>query len=113
MLGIAHEGVAFALLWELLSKQGSSSTGERIDLIARLLAIFPRDAIAFLTADREFLGREWFSYLLSSKLPFRIRIRYSDKLSDGRKALPARVLFSELQPGQTKVLAKRRRLWGR
>jgi hypothetical protein len=114
MLAIAHQGVAFPVLWVLLPKRGNSNTTERIDLIARWLKIFPAQSVAYLTADGEFLGRQWFGYLLKQPLAFRIRIRQSDTLSNGRgKAIKASILFQDLQPNEMKVLPKRRRLWGR
>ena len=46
-------------------------------------------------------------------MPFRIRIRQSDRLSNGHdQAIKARVLFADLPPEQMRVLPKRRRLWG-
>ena len=33
MLGVAYKGLAFPLLWTLLSKKGNSDTRERLDLI--------------------------------------------------------------------------------
>lgn len=113
MLAVAYQGVAFPLLWTLLPKRGNSNTTERTDLVSQLLNLFPRTQIAYLTADREFVGRAWIQYLLKPPLAFRIRIRQSDRLEDGRgKALKAKVLFADLQPEQMRVLSKRRRLWG-
>jgi hypothetical protein len=75
---------------------------------------FPQVEVQDLCADREFLGEEWFEYLLeSAKLPFRIRIRESDKLSDGQHCFKAKVLFSALQVGEQVVLSQPRKLWGR
>lgn len=113
MLAVAYQGVAFPLLWTLLPKRGNSNTKERIDLVAQLLTVFGRNQVAYLTADREFVGREWIEYLLKQPLPFRLRIRQSDRLSNGRsKAIKAKVLFADLPIGQMRVLPKRRRLWG-
>jgi hypothetical protein len=73
--------------------------------------MFPTTAIADLTAEREFLGKQWFQYLLRyPRLRFRIRIRESDKLDDGRRNLRGRVVFQDLAVGQSKVLG--RRVWG-
>lgn len=113
-LGIVHEGIAFPVVYLLLDKRGNSNTDERIDLMQEFWSLFPQQRIAFLTADREFVGKVWLDYLLQRpKTPFRIRIRESELLSDGSKSLKASVLFADLQPNQLKVLAKRRRLWGR
>jgi hypothetical protein len=113
MLAVADQGVAFPLLWALLPKRGNSNTAERIDLVNQLLTLFARTQIAYLTADREFVGRGGIKYLLKQPLPFRIRIRHSDCLDNGRgKAIKARVLFADLEPEQMRVLPQRRRLWG-
>lgn len=59
------------------------------------------------------MGEQWFDYLLHQVLiPFRIRIRESDKLFNGRTALKGKVVFAHLLPQQTQVLRHRRRLWG-
>jgi len=112
-LGIVHNGVAFPLFWWMLGKKGNSNTDERIDLLGEFFCVFPSAKVAYLTADREFLGKEWFEYLIHhANLPFRIRIRHSDKLDDGQQSLSAKVVFSALQPNQQQVLSRRRRLWG-
>ncbi|KPQ35830.1 MAG: putative Transposase [Phormidium sp. OSCR] len=49
-----------------------------MDLFDRFEALFRDVEVACLTADREFVGREWLSYLLlDPEVPFRIRIRHS------------------------------------
>jgi hypothetical protein len=76
MLGVVHEGVAFPLVWCLLDKRGNSNSPERIKLFNQFLKRFGDREIACLTADREFVGKAWFGYLLQDPLtPFRIRIR--------------------------------------
>ncbi|MGG6265466.1 IS4 family transposase [Leptolyngbya sp. AN03gr2] len=113
MLGVVHEGVAFPLVWCLLDKRGNSNTNERIELFNQFLQRFGDRKIACLTADREFVGKAWFGYLLQDPLtPFRIRIRENHKLSNGRTSRKVRGLFVDLQRGQTKVLRHKRRLWG-
>ena len=113
MLGVVHQGVAFPLVWCLLDKQGNSNTGERIKLFQQFLQYFPERQIACLTADREFVGQEWFCYLQAKpSTPFRIRIRENYKLDDGRRSLKVQTVFSDLQPGQQKVLRHQRKLWG-
>ncbi len=113
MLGVVHDGVAFPLVWCLLDKQGNSNTAERIELFNQFLERFGDRQIACLTADREFVGKDWFGYLLLDPLtPFRIRIRENHKLSDGRNSRNVRGVFADLQVGQTKILRHKRRLWG-
>jgi hypothetical protein len=113
MLGIVHEGIAFPVVWCLLNKRGNSNSVERMKLFNQFLERFGDRDIACLTADREFVGKDWFGYLLDDPLtPFRIRIRENHKLGDGQVCLKVRVMFADLQVGQTKILRHRRRLWG-
>lgn len=112
-LGIVHEGVAFPVLWWMLDKKGNSNTQERIELLDEWQQLFPQRQVQCLTADREFMGEQWFEYLLKqTHMSFRIRIRESDKLSKGRTGLKGKVVFAHLKPNQTQVLKNRRCLWG-
>lgn len=113
MLGVVHNGVAFPLLWWMLDKKGNSNTGERIELLEEFFEVFPLVQVAYLTADREFVGASWFEYLLEqAKVEFRIRTRESDKLGDGQRSLKAKIVFSHLQINQQQVLPRRRQVWG-
>jgi hypothetical protein len=44
-------------------------------------------------------------------IPFRIRIRETDQISDGQKRLAASIIFAHLQPGQREILSGRRWVW--
>jgi hypothetical protein len=113
MLGVVHEGVAFPLVWCLLDKRGNSNSDERMTLFNQFLERFGEREVACLTADREFVGKEWFEYLLHEPLtPFRIRIRENHKLGQGRTCLSVKIAFADLAVGQSKVLRNKRRLWG-
>ena len=75
--------------------------------------LFPEVKVASLTADREFVGGDWFGYLLGDpKMPFRIRIRESERLFDGKEAVNGKRLFEGLKIGEHRVLKRERRLWG-
>jgi hypothetical protein len=88
MLGVVHQGMAFPLVWTMLDKRGNSNTTEGIALVERFLVLFPDAVIQELMADREFLGQQWFRYLLNyPRIRFRIRIRESEKLNDGQRDL--------------------------
>ncbi len=56
MLAIVYRGIAIPILWTLLNKSGNSDTKERIALIQRFIAIFGKDRIVNVFADREFIG---------------------------------------------------------
>ncbi len=114
MLGIVHNGVAYPLVWEMLDKKGNSNGNERMDLVDRFYQIFPDAQVAYLTGEREFVGKQWLTYLLIEPIiSFRFRIRKSDRICDGKKALRASTIFANLKPGQTQILSGRRWVWGR
>jgi hypothetical protein len=114
MLGIVHDGVAYPIVWKMLDKKGNSNSNERMDLLDRFDEIFPNAEIAYLTGDREFVGRQWFTYLLiEPTISFRLRIRHSDRIDDGKKQLRASIVFANLKPGQSRILSGRKWVWGR
>jgi len=113
MLGVVHQGVAFPLFWHLLDKRGNSNTAERFDQLVEFLCVFAPEDIAFLTADREFIGGQWVALLMAEPVTrFRIRIRETERLWDGHQSLKTAIVFQDLQPQQSKVLSRKRRLWG-
>lgn len=114
MLGVVHNGVAYPLVWQILEKKGNSNTDERMDLLDRFGQLFPDAQVDYISADREFVGAEWLSYLLlEPNIPFRIRIRHTDLISDTEKTLPGSVIFAHLAAGESQVLSTRRWVWGR
>ena len=113
MLAVVHEGVAIPLLWWMLDKRGNSNQTERILLMEEFRDLFPNVKVASLTADREFVGSDWFRYLLNDpKIPFRIRIRETERLFDGEQSINGKRLFEGLKVGERRVLKCERRLWG-
>lgn len=112
-LGIAYKGIAFPIIWVLLPKRGNSNTKERKQLIDRFIKIFSVKIIRCLTADREFIGKEWFSYLIEKCILFRIRIKENFLVANSRGILvPAKTLFRGLGVGETQVLKGLRTVLG-
>lgn len=114
ILGVVHQGVAYPLVWTMLEKKGNSDSEERMDLVDKFREIFPDAAIAYVCGEREFIGKQWLTYLmLEPVIPFRLRIKANQKIRDAQKSLSASIVFSHLQPGQSEVLSSRRWVWGR
>ena len=112
-LGVAYNGSAIPLIWIPLSKRGNSNTAERISLLSLFLSIFSVDKIKCLTADREFIGEDWFSFLIKKGISFRIRIRQNMLVSNSRGILvPAHTLFRMLKVGEYMILEGRRSVSG-
>jgi hypothetical protein len=121
MLSLVSKGVAFPLLWTVLEKKGCSDTAERIALLENYAQLFGTDTLSFVTADREFIGRDWFGYLRRKKIPFRLRVRENLKVTNarGNKMVSAKNLFRThkagvgvLLRGQRKVLREEVALMG-
>lgn len=97
VLSVVHDGIAFPLFFRLLAKKGNSNTQERIELLDQFLTVVGRDKIECLTADREFIGADFFAWLRDHHIPFCIRIRHDMKVSRTTGALsPARNFFRSL-----------------
>jgi hypothetical protein len=48
----------------LLDKRGNSDTRERIALIQKFIDRFGKEWIKGILADREFIGKNWFGWLI-------------------------------------------------
>ena len=118
-LGVVYQGIAIPLVWTMLEKRGNSNSEERMDLLDRFITQFPEVKVKYLTADREFIGTAWFSYLmLSPAIPMLIRIKENFQISSasGKTKKAAKDYFRDLAIGQSRLLSKprwvcRRRLW--
>lgn len=75
MLGIIHGKVCIPLFWVLLDKAGNSKAQERIDLMDELKKTFPKQPIASLSGDREFIGEAWLNSLHEQGIPFVLRLK--------------------------------------
>jgi hypothetical protein len=86
MLAIATRRFRIPLMWTVLDKAGSSNQCERIALLRRYLALFGSGSIAWLLADREFIGGRWIEFLLENNILFAIRVKENSliRLDDGR-----------------------------
>lgn len=114
LLSVCFKGAAFPLLWTVLPKKGCSNTAERIALLNLYLELFGRDSIKFIAADREFVGKRWFKYLLERQLRFRIRLKENFLISNarGNRQLKAKNLFRSQKTGVGVLLAGKRQVLG-
>ena len=114
MLSLVYKGVAFPLLWTVLEKKGCCDTAERIQLLEKYRKLFGKDSIDFVTADREFIGRDWFGYLRREQIPFRLRIRENLKVTTarGNKKVRASNLFRSQRAGVAVRLSGKRQVLG-
>lgn len=75
-IGVIHKGMSLPLLWVFLgNKRGNSDQQERIVLLQRYIKLFGAHTIEFITADREFIGEQWWQFLIINQIRFCIRLR--------------------------------------
>ena len=75
MISICYQGVAIPLIWSMLPKRGNSNSHERKELFLKYIELFSTISIECITADREFIGTDWFEDLIGKGIPFYIRIK--------------------------------------
>lgn len=113
MLAVVYKGIAIPLIWNLLDKKGNSKTSERIEIIETFIKWFGKNCIAGLLADREFIGKEWFGWLIKEDIPFYIRIKENSITTNSRGlSVELSGLFYDLRPMEKHVLKGKRKLWG-
>lgn len=113
VLGIVYHGIAIPVCWMPLDKKGNSNTLERIALLEIFISLFGKSCIDCLTADREFVGTQWFAYLKNQGVLFRIRIKRNTLVSTKNGSETAVcTLFQQLAIGQSLILKNKRDMWG-
>lgn len=97
MLGVAHEGVAIPLLWNLLPKAGNATADEHKAIIKRFISIFGAENIIGILADREFGSGKLFKFLNKNNVPFYIRIKEGSNVCiKSKKFSTPKKLFAHL-----------------
>jgi hypothetical protein len=74
MLCVVYKGVAIPVYWHDLAKQGASSSEERQKMFAGAMEKLNLKGKTLL-ADREYIGAEWFKFLMDSGIGFIIRLK--------------------------------------
>lgn len=97
---------AIPLIWVALPKQGNSNSCERIDLIGKFINRYGVSKIASLTADREFIGKNWIDFLMKNKILFFIRIKGNRLVEWGDSKWRLDKFFNHLKVKQTRYIEK-------
>lgn len=98
LLSVRWQTFSFPLSWTLLPHSGNSNMATCIALVEHLLPLLQGKRL-FLTADREFIGSEWFVALRRMNISPVIRLR-ADRVVEGS---PVWVRFKKLRPGELRV----------
>ena len=97
----------FAVLKD--KKRGNSDYNDRIALIKQYIEAFGRDTIECILGDREFIGKNWITWLDENQIPYVIRIKENGQYISKKagKLVKAASLFKSLQANTSKYLGKR------
>ncbi len=105
-LTIVADGVSLPILWTMLDKRGNSNQEERKLLIIRYIRLFGLDSIDCIIADREFIGQQWFEFLINNPIKFYVRIRENLTVLKKGQELKVFWLFNNLALNTTRQLDK-------
>jgi Transposase DDE domain len=113
LLSIVWRGIGFPLVWFVLPHAGNSDTTARIALLEIFIDLFGVPDIQCLLGDREFVGKEWFAFLKTRRIPFQMRLKKDTQVRNGRgQCVPASRLFTTTRINQVRVIPEARRMWG-
>lgn len=113
LLSLVWRDIGFPLVWFVLPHAGNSDTRARITLLEIFIDLFGVPDIQCLLGDREFVGKEWFTFLKTQRIPFQMRLKKDTLVKNGRgQFVPAWRLFTTTRINQVRVVPEARRMWG-
>ncbi|MFK7810647.1 MAG: transposase [Saprospiraceae bacterium] len=77
------DGIFIPVIWQLYNKRGNTSEEERCELVRRFFKVWPveKEVEITLLGDREFIGVNWFEFMISVGFSFVVRARMQDYYS--------------------------------
>lgn len=113
LVGIAYEGIAIPLCWNLLDKAGNASAAEHQAILKRFISNFGKECIADVLADREFASNALFRWFNDNGIPFYIRIKEDSLVRIGSKKLfTAKDIFHDLNCKNSKAFSMTINIFG-
>jgi hypothetical protein len=112
MLSVAYKGISIPLLWVVLDLEGNSCAEDRIAIFKRVLENFGLEKVEAIVADREFIGKKWFQYLIENKIPFVIRIKQGSKAEGIQEGCAVTIAGLCKGLGRKKIINLFVTLWG-
>ena len=104
VLAVRIGKITFPLFWSMLDHQGNSDTQARIYILNLFKETFGLDKILSFSADREFIGKDWITYLCDHKIPFFIRIKDNQLANFGSSKKPLKDFFTHLNTDESRHL---------
>jgi transposase len=95
VLSVIVKGCGIPLYWLELDSRGNSDTEERKQVMKCLIDLVGANKIAYLLADREFIGEDWFASLCEQDVKFVIRIRGNMLINSDGNSLSGKKLSAK------------------
>jgi hypothetical protein len=95
VLSVIVKGCGIPLYWLELDSRGNSDTEERKQVMKSLIDLVGANKIAYLLADREFIGEDWFASLCQQDVKFVIRIRGNMLINSDGNSLSGKKLSAK------------------
>ncbi|WP_158665948.1 transposase [Francisella tularensis] len=107
-----YKGIAIPLYYKL-DHRGNSDSQTRIDLVKKFVNKFGKECIGSILGDREFIGKQWLTWLDSQQISYIIRIRNNSVIMDSNAGEPkVSKLFYSTSMHEHKNLTKLQQLGG-
>lgn len=99
-VALAYRSIAIPIYWMNLAKAGTSRSDHRIFALIKTCYRLGKKRLGTLIADREFVRKQWFSWLIESEIDFVIRIKNNTLIQrfPGQKPTHAKSVFNSLRP---------------
>ncbi len=117
VVAIHYQNVGIPIFFRLLpvkTKNGNSDTGHRINILEHVISLVGVQNIICFSADREFIGVQWFRYLIKMEVPFAIRIKENTLLMrpQSEHETAVKCVCSRVRKGRKKIFKRAFRIWG-
>lgn len=99
LLSAVWNGFSLPLMWTLIPHSGNSNSATRQALVERFQAACPERKVSGLLADREFIGKAWFTFLKQQGIAPCIRLRADTMVGD----MPVWACFKSLQHSEFRI----------
>lgn len=109
---LCWRSMALPVAWAVVPGRGNTDMAVRRRVLARLFAVVEPEHVGCLVADREFIGRRWFSWLCERDVPFVIRIKHNTVVPTHNGWRDVAHYFRGLPREQPRLLRHRRTLYG-
>lgn len=94
VISIKSGDLSIPLVWSVLPWMGNCSYAHRIDLLEWLISCIGKHQIKYILGDREFVGKEWFKWLIANDISFYMRVKGGSRGVYKNQKVKIRSLFT-------------------